>query len=286
MIIYLILKGIIFITLLLPDNISYNLVRLISYIAYLLDKKHRHIAYLNISKNLDRVHIKYSINQIIRNMYANFFQIPLDLELFKRRIRKYNWARWIQGNMHNLENITKESRGCLITTLHLGNWEIGGGLLALLGYNMFVIAGTLNNKYLDKYLNDFRSLCGEEVIFKRGALESLFRNSNNKKFVLAMLTDQSTRIKGVNIKFIKDEAPTLKTPAILHKRWNIPIICGVSYRVKNFSFKLEFVSLKIDKKEPIEDILLKINSTFTRFIENQPDQWLWIHRRWNYSYNS
>lgn len=285
MLIYLIFKGIVFIALLFPDNIAYNLVRFVSYIAYLLDKKHRHIAYLNISKNLNRKYIKYSINQVIRNMYANFFQIPLDIELFKRRVRKYNWTKWIEGNLTKFDNIIKESRGCLLTTLHLGNWEVGGGLLSLLGYNMYVIAGTLNNTYLDKYLNNFRNLYGEEVVFKRGALESLFKNSNNKKFVLAMLTDQSARMKGINIKFLQDEAPTIKTPAILHKRWKTPIICGVSYRIKNFNFRFELIPLQIDKIESVENILLKINTTFAKFIETEPNQWLWIHRRWNYFYN-
>lgn len=279
--IYLIFKGIVFVILLFPDNISYSIVQVISYIVYLLDKEHRNIAYINISKNLDS---KYNPNEIIKRMYANFFQVPLDLELFKRRVRKYNWNKWIEYKADNFDRIIREHKGCILTTLHLGNWEVGGGLLSLLGYNLYAIAGTLNNKYLDKYLNDFRSYYGEEVTFKRGALENLFKNSNNKKFILAMLTDQNATTKGIKVKFLKDYASTIKTPAILHKRWNIPIICGVSYRVKNFKFKIELIPLKIKKADSINAILSKMNALFTKFIEDYPHQWLWLHRRWDYNY--
>lgn len=284
MLIYTAFKIALFVVLLFPDNISYEITRLISYIIYLVDREHRHIAYINISRNLDRKYIKYSINKIIRGMYANFCQFPVDLELFKRRVRIYNWRRWIECEFNNFEEIIKKYRGGILCTLHLGNWEVGGGLLSILGYKLYAIAGTLNNKHLDEYLNDFRRRYGEEVVFKRGALENLLKSSNNKKFVLAMLTDQGVNRRGIRTKFLKDEAPTLKTPAVLHKRWNIPIICGTSFRVKNFKFKIKLIPLKLEGIESIEEIISKINLVFSYFIETNPAQWLWIHRRWNYQY--
>ncbi len=281
MLIYLIVKHILFILKLLPDNLSYALVKKLGHLAYLFDKKHRKIAKLNIIRNLNN---RNNYREIIKSVYTNFFSIPLDIELFKRRIRKYNWWKWISFDPEEFDKVVNDNNGCILTTLHLGNWEIGGALLSTLGYKLYVIYGTLKNRHLDNYLNNFRTHFGEKVLFKKGALANLLENRNNKKLIIGMLTDQNADKRGILLPFIKDKASTLKTPALLFKKWGLPIVCGICYRIKNFKFKSEFVKLYTKKEENLETILLKINKVFKKFIEQHPHQWLWIHRRWNYEY--
>jgi lauroyl/myristoyl acyltransferase len=283
--VYLLFKHAIFILKLFPDFFAYGIVRLLALLPYYLDRRHFKIARYNLLNNLLDYPDNDKVKEIVKGMYANFMSIPLDLELSLRRIRKYNWKRWITIDHEEFLNDKRENTKYIVLPLHLGNWEVGGPILSMYGFKVYVIHGTLGNKFLDEYLNFFRNFFGEEVIFKAGALKNILSGYNESdRVVIAMLIDQHGGARGVNIRFFKDEASTLRTPAILYKRWRIPILCAASFRVKNFKFCIKLQRLAVRKNENVKEILQTINNVFEKFIKEAPSQWLWTHRRWNYPY--
>ena len=52
----------------------------------------------------------------------------------------------------------------------LGNFELGGFFLGVLGFPTHSVARTLDNPYLDAFVNRFRGTTGQQIVPKRGGL--------------------------------------------------------------------------------------------------------------------
>ena len=58
-------------------------------------------------------------------------------------------------------------------------------------------------------------------------------------------------------------------------------------RTKNFGHKITFLEKlptpkkKLSHEKKVQYILEKVNNHLTSWILKNPEQWLWIHRRWN-----
>ena len=66
-----------------------------------------------------------------------------------------------------------QERPLLITTAHFGNFEVGGYVLGILGFPTFTVARTLDNPYLDRFVNEFRSRTGKFIIPKNGGYDQI-----------------------------------------------------------------------------------------------------------------
>ena len=56
----------------------------------------------------------------------------------------------------------------IVATAHLGNFELGGFTLGVLGFPTYTVARTLDNPQLDEFLNRFRGHTGQYIIPKNG----------------------------------------------------------------------------------------------------------------------
>ena len=105
-----------------------------------------------------------------------------------------------------LEEAYKQNKGVIIATGHFGNWELLGATIALHGYPMLSITRKQNNKYMDRFINEYREMVGQKVAYNRGehGLLAISRILKEKK-LLGVLYDQDTNDDGVDLKlFGKD----------------------------------------------------------------------------------
>ena len=61
----------------------------------------------------------------------------------------------------------------MIVTAHLGNFEVGGYVLGILGFPTYTVARTLDNPYLDRFVNRFRARTGQHIIPKNGGYDQI-----------------------------------------------------------------------------------------------------------------
>ena len=105
---------------------------------------------------------------------------------------------------------------------------------------------------------------------------------------LALLMDQKLN-EGIDIDFLGKPSKTATAIAELAIRLNIDIVPIKLLRANNNGHKIIFLKKIIyqDKKlkheQKVELILKKINSHLSSWIKKNPEQWLWIHRRWKKS---
>ncbi len=179
-----------------------------------------------------------------------------------------------------------EGRGVLITTGHLGNWEMlvlgFAGLYEPISY----LARPLDNPKIDEMLNRLRTRFGNRPINKTNSA-MLAIKILREGGILGMLSDVNAHPKeGVFVPFFGVAACTLSGAAMLAIRSNaliFPTFCVWDKNTKRYRFvhgPLLEPSNTGDRKQDIITTTAAYTAEIEKIIRAYPGQWMWIHRRW------
>src|SRR4029078_4973709 len=83
--------------------------------------------------------------------------------------RPYTWRQYIelQGGPEIVRALLS-GRPVLVVTGHLGNWELAGYALAMVGFKSYAVARPLDNPWLERLVKRFRRNTGQEMLNKNG----------------------------------------------------------------------------------------------------------------------
>ncbi len=180
----------------------------------------------------------------------------------------------------------KNNKGIIFFSAHFGNWEIGPYIINKLNTELMGIYRKSNNLYLDKFIQKYRN---QNTVYvpkgDLGAKKSFLWLRKGK--ALALLMDQKLN-EGVNVEFLGKPARTATAIAELAVRMNLDIVPIKLLRINNghqifFFNKISYENNKLKKNQKVSLILKEINNHLSSWIKENPEQWLWIHRRWDKS---
>jgi Kdo2-lipid IVA lauroyltransferase/acyltransferase len=172
--------------------------------------------------------------------------------------------------------------GCVVVTAHYGNWEMFGATLALSGLNVVPVVRELRSRTLDRWVDGRRRMVGMTPASRqrslRLAVEALKAND-----VVLMLPDVDTTGRGVFVDFFGKPAYTPVGPALLSARYGAPLVTGFLTR-RDGERHLAEIAEPIETRGDADADLLATTTDITARIEAQirrhPEQWIWMHRRW------
>ena len=224
------------------------------------------------------------VDASIGHMFGLFM---VDAFAMPRTVGRENWHERV--HMTHVGKAMKHIMGdkpCIFVTGHIGNWEILGYALALIGFEMTALARPLDNRFLNDWLLGVRQKTGLKVITKWGATDEIQRviEAGGK---IGFIADQNAGNDGLFVPFFSRLASTYKSIPLLAMRYELPIVCGYARRVGG-AFRYEVrVNDVIEPADwsDADDPMLYIGARFNRAIEcmvrESPEQYLWVHRRWN-----
>lgn len=203
-----------------------------------------------------------------------------------RLINEWTWPRYVRlENVEPALEILTRRRGAILVTGHYGSWELCGYVLATLGFPIVAVMRPLDNPYINSYLMDVRAKRGLQLLYKKGVSRSA-DEVLSQGGTLAFIADQNAGHKGLFVDFFGRKASTYKSIALLAIQHQVPIVVGYARRISpRFEYAVG-VNRVIHPSEWAgrEDELYWITQEYTRsiedFVRQQPEQYLWIHRRW------
>jgi KDO2-lipid IV(A) lauroyltransferase len=224
--------------------------------------------------------------RLARRMWEHLFLLVLEVAHTPRKIHETNWRDYVKlTNEDMLVRLLLLERPLLITTAHLGNFEVGGYVLGILGFPTFTVARTLDNPYLDRFVNQFRSRTGQFIIPKNGGydqIETVLSNNGTMTF----LADQYAGPKGCWIKFFNRPASAHKAIGLLSLEHNAMIAVSAATRTgRPMQFHLHNYAMFDPSDEAnascsVKDMSQWYSSRLEELIAKTPEQYWWIHRRW------
>jgi KDO2-lipid IV(A) lauroyltransferase len=172
-----------------------------------------------------------------------------------------------------------------VVTGHVGNWELLGKLLTLLGYRLDAVARPIDNPLINRWLLEVRQRRGMRIITKWNATDTMvdvLQHVGARGFI----ADQNAGHKGLFVPYFGRLASTYKSIGLLALQQEVPIVCGYVHRLGltgRYELGVTDVIEPTDWAEA-EDPLYYVTARYMRAIElmvrRRPAQYLWMHRRW------
>jgi KDO2-lipid IV(A) lauroyltransferase len=193
----------------------------------------------------------------------------------------------LDDETRELYRINKEERrGVLITTGHLGNWEMLVFGFAAIHEPISYLARPLDNPLIEDLTLRIRTRFGNRPINKTNSA-MLAVKILREGGILGALSDVNAHPKeGVFVPFFGVEACTISGPAIMAMRANAaiyPAFCIWDKEKKKYRFvrgALIEPSQTGDRKADTVATTAAYTTEIEKLIRQYPDQWLWIHKRW------
>ena len=226
------------------------------------------------------------IEQLAVRSFEHFVQLLVEISHTPRLIHDDSWHRRLRlANLSGAIELFNAGKPAIMITGHLGNWELLGYLLAVLGLRLDAIARPLDNRLISDWVYGIRERRGMRIITKWGATDRMLGVLDSGG-MLGFIADQNAGDKGLFVPFFGRLASTYKSIGLLAMDRNVPIVCGYARRSgARFEYELGVTDIIApDDWQRRRDPLYYITARYMRAIEltirAAPDQYLWMHRRW------
>ena len=268
-----------------PRPVFLRLGRALGALVASLDRKHRDIA----KDNLRRSFPDWSEDRVdgtARGVWIHFGGVMFDLvRILARGPEVVDALVTIEG----AENATLAHRsphGVVLITGHFGNWETHGIIHAKHFGSIGVVARPLDNPTLDRAMTALRESAGNEVIEKEHAMIRCMRRLKAALGV-AFVVDQNVQEKeGIFVNFFGRPACTTPFAAKLALKTGALVLPCRAVMTPDLRYRVIY-DPPIDPRdfgagdEAVVALTQAMMNTTEAWIRANPDQWLWMHRRWH-----
>lgn len=236
------------------------------------------VAYTNIKTAFPHFspgRTKHLVRKSVFNLGLSLMEVLLIDKLNKKRLLQL-------VNIKGEEHLEKEKgRGAIFLTAHYDNWELIALFGAVYGYPSYVIARRQKYPRLNSLLNRHRKKFGNIVIEKgfniKQAIQALKRNER-----IGILADQNAGKNGLQVKLFGKMAST--NPGFIHlaRRASAVVFPIFIRRVSLLRHEL-IIHPPLDISRPEKEVLTDYHQILESYINKNPEQWLWFHKRWKHS---
>lgn len=252
---------------------------------YRMDKRHR----LRAEKHIRIAFPEYDdarIRQLTRDSFEHFVQLVVEVVHTPRLLNHASWPQRARlTHMAPAIELLNASQPAILISGHLGNWEVLGSLLAILGYDLDAIARPIDNPLVNDWLLRIRQQRGLRIITKWNATDRMLHVLSNGG-ALGFIADQNAGEKGMFVPFFGRLASTYKSIGLLALRKKVPVVCGYARRFgQDYHYELGTVDIIYphewaDKPDPLFYITARYMRAIETMVRQCPEQYLWMHRRW------
>ena len=285
---YLAVRAVVCLAQIMSIEQSYGFARLLARLLYRFDKRHRLVGIENLRLALGDRYTQWERDDIVRGVYQHFCMMLMEILHLPRKLHPTTWRNQITlvGHEKVIDRLL-DGGPLIMLTGHFGNWEMAGYLFGVFGFPPHSVARTLDNPYLDRFLRSFRERTGQKMIPKKGGYDDMLAVLRSGG-VLSFLADQDAGERGMYVDFFGRPASTHKAIALLAIEHQAPVVVGYARRIgPGFRYEVGCTEL-IEPSEwtgtPDDARLLtqRYTSALEAIITRDPEQYLWLHRRWKH----
>lgn len=196
----------------------------------------------------------------------------------------------IKGQEYMLQ-LQSEPKGAILITGHFGSWEFApiAGMLHFPEYRgrFYFVRKLISAKWIETILFRRYNEAGLKVIPKKNSLTKvcdILEESNAVVFVMDQHASLNNR-DGILVNFFGSPAATYRSPAVIAKYMQVPVLPVRSYRSRNGKHVLEFLPklpwiTAANQEDEIKLNTEQFNHVLEQCILDYPEQWMWMHKRW------
>lgn len=174
-------------------------------------------------------------------------------------------------------------KGGIVATGHLGNFELGGAVLAG-RYPLLDVVKTQRNRAFDRFLQRRRHALGIETVTMDHSIRPVLRQLRRGGLV-SLLVDQDAGGSGVATDFLGLPASTWPGAARIALHTGCPVIPMAITRTVGGGHRLRIgepvqAPGEGENEVRVREYTSRISRAFEQYVLAEPAQWFWVHRRW------
>ncbi|XZF16096.1 lysophospholipid acyltransferase family protein [Chitinophagaceae bacterium MMS25-I14] len=225
------------------------------------------------------------LNEIMKRFYHSFCDQWVEtLKLLS--VSKAELDRRITGNWDVFEQLHNEGKNTYALLGHTFNWEWAN--VACQYHSRQQFAGVylpLENKVFDRLMRYIRMRSGSALISMK-AFKSGFQDIQRQQHIIGMIADQNPSVTEVALwlPFMHREAPFFRGPEQMARRARGAVVFAGIHKEKRGHYRIKLELVCHDASETMaEDITRQYVAFMERQLREQPENWLWSHRRWKHT---
>jgi KDO2-lipid IV(A) lauroyltransferase len=224
---------------------------------------------------------------LIRKMLRNLGWMAAEFARFTK-YTKENVEQFVVLDGHeNFLEAQRRRKGVLVLTGHIGAWELSSFAHALYGFPLHYMARPIENARIDALVNGYRCRAGNRPIFKNESARAMLKILKDAG-TIGILADQNTMPEeAVFVDFFGKAASTTTGMARVALHTDAAVVPGYAVwdeDLQKYRLRFEPPVELIRTRDPDRDILentQKFTKVLEEIIRKYPDQWVWVHGRWN-----
>ena len=224
--------------------------------------------------------------EVVRGVFRNFGRLLVEFARLPKLDRQNISEVVVYDGFDHFAESLRRGNGTLFLTAHYGAWELCPFAHALYGHPLKFVVRPIDNPYLDRLVNAYRTASGNQVIRKKDSLREMLKTLKQNEGVGILIDQNTTRDAGVFVDFFGRPAYTTTVLAALALRTGATVVPGVliwdsSRQIHRLRFEppVEMVQTG-DRRADIMENTARFNKILEALVRQHPDQWLWVHRRW------
>lgn len=269
----------------LPEGAQLAAGKLLGRLAFIFLGSRRNVALSNIKRvfgNLSDKEIKAIAKSNFEKLGTNVIEFLLMPFISDAEIP----VRFTVEGREFFDEALRQGKGAIALGFHFGNWEVTGIISKLLGRDIIALARPLKKRVLlNNFLNHFREKTGLTIILNENTGKEVLRLLKNNQIVAILGDQREKRSRGVFVELFGTKVPTSKGVAAIGMKTGATVIPVYSFRKGFLRYTFVCASpIEMERKGNINELVekntRKINAFLETIIGQYPDEWFWVHRRW------
>ncbi len=224
--------------------------------------------------------------QILRGEFASLGRQLAEVCRFpKYTIENIDEVVVFEG-FENLEQARARGKGVLLFAGHFGGWELSSFVISMRGHWMHVVMRGMDNLYLGRLIEHYRTMHGNKVVDKDDFVRGLLSAMRAGEVVGMLIDTNMTPPQGIFVDFFGIPACTASGLARIALKTDAAVVPTFTIWDENLGkYRLRFdpaieLARSGDLEADIKANTQKFTSVIEDYVRKYPEQWLWVHRRW------
>lgn len=246
----------------------------------------RKVIQTNLEKSFPEKSAK-EIKEIQKKFYANFCDYLVEtLKTFSISQEELD-KRFTYSNLEVFHQIKAEKRNVIMMAGHIFNWEwLVGTAKHLPAKDTTAVYHKIGNPFWNEKINDMRGKFGTKPVDMKDVLRLMMKAPNDGNFAYLFVADQSPKKSAVHffIDFLNQRTPAFDGFDKIARRKDMGLVYCKTKKVKRGYYHTTFIRIE-PKNEQFEEneIVHGFFNLLTETIQENPDNWLWSHKRWKFA---
>lgn len=271
----------------LPLRVLYFFSDLYYLILYYLVKYRRKVVRTNLVHAFPEKSFP-EIVEIEKKYYRHLCDLFVEMYRMWHMTEKDIRRRCVFTNPEVIQHYFDQGKSVIGVLGHYGNWEwmASYSLWMSSEVDFYTLYKPLHDPVADRMMRTIRSRFRAKPVPKNDILRKIVENRREGRlFLAAFIGDQTPNAGNLNfwMEFLHQDTPVLIGTEKIARKFDLPVISLRMRKVKRGYYEVEFVDLcaEPNKLEPGE-LTVMHTRMLEKYICEEPELWLWSHRRWKH----